>query len=53
MTATHLELRHHELRKSRITLVDGNQTGNPRSVNAGLSARASANVYGGLASPTA
>lgn len=40
MTATHLETRHHELRKSRLVMVDGNLTSNLRSVNAGVSARA-------------
>ena len=53
MTATHLEVRHHELRKSRLTMVDGNLTGNLRSVNAGVSARAYANGYWGFASAPA
>ena len=31
MPATHLETRHHELRKSRLVMVDGNLIGNLRS----------------------
>ena len=51
--ATHLEIRHHELRKSRLTMVDGNLTGNLRSVNAGVSARAYVDGYWGFASAPA
>ena len=50
LPASHLEIRHHELRKSRLTMVDGNLTGNLRSVNAGVSARAYVDGYWGFAS---
>ena len=53
MTATHLETRHHELRKSRLVMVDGNLTSNLRSVNAGVSARAYVDGYWGFASAPA
>ena len=51
--ATHFETRHHELRKSRLTMVDGHLTGNLRSVTAGVSARAYADGYWGFASAPA
>ena len=38
--STYLETRHHELRKTRLAMVDGNLTANLRSVQAGVSARA-------------
>jgi TldD protein len=50
---THLETRHHELRKTRLTLVDGNLTGNLRTVQAGVSARAYVDGYWGFASAPA
>ena len=50
---THLETRHHELRKTRLTMVDGHLTGNLRSVQAGVSARAYLDGYWGFASAPA
>ena len=50
---TYLETRHHELRKTRMSLVDGNLTGNLRSVQAGVSARAYRDGYWGFASAPA
>ncbi|MEN9419551.1 MAG: hypothetical protein RI988_3171, partial [Pseudomonadota bacterium] len=50
---THLETRHHELRKTRLTMVDGHLTGNLRSVQAGVSARAYRDGYWGFASAPA
>jgi TldD protein len=47
---TYLETRHHELRKTRMVMVDGNLTGNLRSVQAGVSARAYRDGYWGFAS---
>lgn len=49
----HLETRHHELRKMRMTLVDGHLTGNVRSASVGVSARAYADGYWGFASAPA
>jgi TldD protein len=45
-----LETRHHELRKTRMLMVDGNLTANLRSVQRGLSARAYVDGYWGFAS---
>jgi predicted Zn-dependent protease len=50
---TYLETRHHELRKTRMSMVDGNLTGNLRSVQAGVSARAYRDGYWGFASAPA
>jgi TldD protein len=50
---TYLETRHHELRKTRMAMVDGNLTGNLRSVRAGVSARAYRDGYWGFASAPA
>ena len=50
---TYLETRHHELRKTRMSMVDGNLTGNLRSVQAGVSARAYRDAYWGFASAPA
>jgi TldD protein len=50
---SYLETRHHELRKTRMTLVDGNLTGNVRSLQAGVSARAYLGGYWGFASAPA
>lgn len=54
MTATlatrELETRHHELRKTRMQMVDGHLTGNLRTVQQGLSARAYVDGYWGFAS---
>lgn len=50
---TYLETRHHELRKTRMVMVDGNLTGNLRSVQAGVSARAYRDGYWGFASAPA
>lgn len=50
---THLETRHHELRKTRLTMVDGHLTGNLRSVQAGVSSRAYLDGYWGFASAPA
>jgi TldD protein len=47
---SYLETRHHELRKTRMSMVDGNLTGNLRSVQAGVSARAYRDGYWGFAS---
>jgi TldD protein len=52
-TETYLETRHHELRKTRMSMVDGNLTGNLRSVQTGVSARAYRGGYWGLASAPA
>lgn len=51
--STYLETRHHELRKTRLVMVDGNLTGNVRSVQAGVSARAYRDGYWGFASAPA
>ena len=53
VTETYLETRHHELRKTRMSMVDGNLTGNLRSVQAGVSARAYLGGYWGFASAPA
>ena len=53
LPATHLETRHHELRKTRLTMVDGHLTGNARSTSAGVSARAYVDGYWGFASAPA
>jgi TldD protein len=50
---TYLETRHHELRKTRMSMVDGNLTGNLRSVQTGVSARAYRDGYWGFASAPA
>ena len=50
---TYLETRQHELRKMRMVMVDGNLTGNLRSVQAGVSARAYRDGYWGFASAPA
>lgn len=46
----YIETRHHELRKTRMVMVDGNLTGNLRSMQAGVSARAYRDGYWGFAS---
>ncbi len=46
----YLESRHHELRKTRMVMVDGNLTSNLRSVQAGVSARMYQGGYWGFAS---
>ncbi len=46
----YLETRHHELRKNRLVMVDGNLTSNLRSTQRGLSARAYVDGYWGFAS---
>lgn len=53
ITSSYLETRHHELRKTRMSMVDGNLTGNLRSVQAGVSARAYRDGYWGFASAPA
>ncbi len=53
MPTSHLETRHHELRKMRMSMLDGNLTGNLRSVQAGISARAYHDGYWGFASAPA
>jgi TldD protein len=53
LAETYLETRHHELRKTRMSMVDGNLTGNLRSVQTGVSARAYRGGYWGLASAPA
>lgn len=50
LSAPYLETRHHELRKTRMVMVDGNLTGNLRSVQTGVSARAYHGGYWGFAS---
>lgn len=50
---THLESRHHELRKTRLEMVDGNLTSNLRSVQTGACARAYLGGYWGFASAPA
>jgi TldD protein len=45
-----LETRHHELRKTRMRMVDGNLIGNLRSVQSGISARVYRDGYWGFAS---
>lgn len=50
LTAPDLETRHHELRKTRMLMVDGNLTANLRTVQRGLSARAYVDGYWGFAS---
>jgi TldD protein len=52
-TTSHLETRHHEVRKTRMIMVDGNLTSNLRSVQAGVSARAYVDGYWGFASAPA
>ncbi len=52
-SSSHLETRHHELRKTRMLMVDGNLTANLRSVQAGVSARAYLDGYWGFASAPA
>ncbi|MEK8031374.1 TldD/PmbA family protein [Ideonella sp. DXS29W] len=47
------ELRQHELRKSRVMMIDGNLTQNSRTVDAGTSARVYADGYWGFASVAA
>jgi TldD protein len=51
--ASYLESRHHELRKTRMVMVDGNLTSNLRSVQAGVSARVYLGGYWGFASAPA
>jgi TldD protein len=53
LASPYLELRHHELRKTRLSMVDGNLTGNLRTVQAGVSARAYVDGYWGFASAPA
>jgi TldD protein len=53
MPESYLETRHHELRKTRMTMVDGNLATNTRSVQAGVSARAYRGGYWGFASAPA
>lgn len=53
MADSYLESRHHELRKTRMVMVDGNLTSNQRSAQAGVSARAYRDGYWGFASAPA
>ncbi|MCC6247645.1 MAG: TldD/PmbA family protein [Rubrivivax sp.] len=53
MSTAYLETRRHELRKTRLAMVDGNLTGNVRAVQAGASARAYGGGYWGFASSPA
>jgi TldD protein len=50
---TYFETRHHELRKTRLQMVDGNLTANLRSVQTGVSARAYLGGYWGFAAAPA
>ena len=52
-STSYLESRHHELRKTRMVMVDGNLTSNLRSVQAGVSARMYLDGYWGFASAPA
>jgi TldD protein len=47
--ASYCETRHHELRKSRMLMVDGNLVGNTRSLEGGASARVHEGGYWGFA----
>jgi TldD protein len=48
-SASYCETRHHELRKSRMLMVDGNLVSNTRTVEAGASARVYEGGYWGFA----
>jgi len=50
MSTGYLETRRHELRKTRLSMVDGNLNGNLRTVQGGVSARAYRDGYWGFAS---
>jgi TldD protein len=50
LSPAELETRHHELRKMRMVMIDGNLTANLRTVQTGLSARAYVGGYWGFAS---
>jgi TldD protein len=50
LSSSELETRHHELRKMRMVMIDGNLTSNLRTVQTGLSARAYMGGYWGFAS---
>lgn len=50
MSTAYLETRRHELRKTRLSMVDGNLDGNLRSAQGGVSARAYRDGYWGFAS---
>ena len=50
--ASYSEIRQHELRKSRMLMIDGNLTQNSRSVEGGVSARIYQDGYWGFASAT-
>ncbi|MBL8287845.1 MAG: TldD/PmbA family protein [Rubrivivax sp.] len=50
MSTSYLETRRHELRKTRLAMVDGNLAANLRSVQGGVSARAYREGYWGFAS---
>lgn len=50
LASREVETRHHELRKMRMVMVDGNLTTNLRTVQSGLSARAYLDGYWGFAS---
>jgi TldD protein len=52
-TASYSELRRHELRKSRMVMVDGNLVSNGRSVEAGACSRVYEGGYWGFASTSA
>src|SRR5438132_3006016 len=49
-TESYVETRHHELRKTRMLMVDGNLVSNQRSVETGVSARVYDAGYWGFAS---
>src|SRR2546421_1016327 len=51
--SSYSELRRHELRKSRMLMVDGNLVSNTRSMEAGASARVYEGGYWGFASTSA
>lgn len=50
LSDSYLETRHHELRKTRMFMVDGNLVANLRTVQSGVSARAYRDGYWGFAS---
>src|SRR6187455_162224 len=52
-TSSYSESRRHELRKSRMVMVDGNLVSNARTVEAGASARVYEGGYWGFASTSA
>jgi TldD protein len=50
---TYSEMRHHEIRKARLLMVDGNLTSNSHTTDGGVSARVYSGGYWGFSSSTA